>query len=415
MTAALAGLITVLISSPYECNFSHEKIPRSIAALWMRLATPWIVLTALISAFLFYWLLREIQKRIWPSGAASVHTNWTNFFTYIIVISIVSVYISYIDIVRELLRAVNCMKVDPATEYVDSDHPYLRYAIEPVKFIWVEDTSIVCFEASHLPLSIVGFAGLFFAFSGVLCIVIWLPLNKSRKTDTVFVSRYWFLYQAYRKEWYRASWESVILTRKAMIAAVVVFSVHLEPRLQATMCAGILVLAQALQCFLAPFKTFEDSNNVPDYTGWLFRMIHMPKLTTKWIQINNRIDLNALESASLISSCLVFFAAVIILEPSSSGAGRSVMVSFAFAVNVLYLIYILYRLYAGLHIIIDQILSSDNPSLSFSYRSRAGLTGLSRKIAKILPFWRVRNASSDADDNDCLQDVPRRFSHQLDL
>ena len=380
----------------------------------MRLATPWIVLTVLVSAFLFYWIFKEIQKRILQSEAAA-DTNWTTFFTYIIVISIVSIYISYIDIVRELLRAVNCMEVDPATEYVESDHPYLRYATEPVKFIWVEDTKIVCFEESHLPVGIVGFAGLFFAFSGVLCIVIWLPLNKKQRTDTVFVSRYWFLYQAYRKEWYRASWESVILTRKAMIAAVVVFSVHLEPRLQATMCAGILVIAQALQCFLTPFKIFEGSNNVPDYSGWLFRVIQLPKLAMKWVQVNNRIDLNALESASLLSSSLVFFAAIIILEPSSTGAGRSVMVSFAFAVNVIYLLYILYRLYAGLHIIIDQFLASNNPAFLFNDRSHAGFTGLSRKLANILPFWHIKSESSDEDGDDCLQDVPRRFSHQLEF
>ena len=389
----IVGLPIGFLSTPYECVFNNTSTPVSVLAAWTRLAIPWAVLVSLEAAFilvaLFLILLGAYRHCTFHSGFRSKE----QFITFMTVISIVSIYFSYIDVVRELLRALNCIKVQNSTQYVDENHPYLNFATETVDVrVWVEDTDLVCLRGSHLPIGIVGMIGLVISVGGIVSIALWLPLHGEKKTQPKFVARYWFLYQAYRPKWYTAAWESTILCRKSLLAGVIVFSSHLGPSLQAAMCAGILTAALFLNAVLSPFKIPKNHQNVPPYAGKFFEVIHH-RLAAGWVKFNNSMHLNTVESVSLISSITMFYCAIVLQDSTSSLAGRMMMISFAFLVNVTVPCYLVYRLYAGLHFLVDlklELMGADIPGT----QNRMTIPKLIRKTLCLVRIRRVRRESS---------------------
>ena len=380
--AVLSGLSTSATSDDVECSFQESEIPASIAASWTQLSIPWIVMTALLLTCTFACLALKIKSLLASSSQSSTHVSLVRSTTYVIAISIVSVHFFFLDAVRELLGTVNCIRVN---DLHLNGHPYAQYSTEAVnRLVWTMDTEVTCFQGAHLPLGVVGFVGLALAFLFVLLIVIWVPLNRRHADDPEFIARYWFVYQAYGEEWYRRSWESVILTRKALIAAVVSFSVHLSLVLQATMCTGILTIAAILQALFLPFKAPETRQNVPDYPGGLLRSMHLPKLRSAWISFNNAVNLNLLEIMSLASSISVFYSAIVSIDLTSSESGSTAMFSFAFILNILFLLYILYRMYAGVHVLLDLKLELINPAFFGTYENGMGLFSFLAKIRVLI-------------------------------
>ena len=346
-------------------------------------------MTALLLTCTFVCLALKIKSGFASSAQSSTQVSFVRYATYIVAISIVSVCFFFLDAVRELLGTVNCIRVDD----LDLEgHPYAQYSTEAVnRLVWTVDTEVTCFQGAHLPLGVVGFVGLALAFLFVLLIVIWVPLNRRHAEDPEFIARYWFVYQAYGEEWYRRSWESIILTRKALIAAVVSFSVHLDLVLQATMCTGILTVAAILQALFLPFKTPEIRQNVPDYAGGLLRSMHLPKLRSAWISFNNAVNLNLLEIMSLASSISVFYSAIVSVDLASSDPGSTAMFASAFTLNTLFLLYILYRMYAGVHVLLDLKLELINPGFLSVYENGMGLFSFLVKVRVFVSEYMKNN------------------------
>ena len=379
--AVMAGFFTEVVSVPFECNFDRQGTPPSIAALWMRLAVPWIILFSLNLIFLLFWyVVKQRSSRSFLGQAATPFTN-ERLMTCLIVISVVTVYFSYIDFVKELFRAVNCISIKDSSEIVSADHSYVRYALEPQgQQIWAENTDLVCFEGQHLAVGIVGIVGLALSASAVLFIVFLLPLRQKHVTETEFVARYWFFYQAYRKHWYTIAWESTILVRKALIAAVAVFGFRLGASLQAALCVGILIIFHALHSLFAPFKVPEEHVSVPQYAGSTLCVPYLKAFSQRWVQFQNKIHLNHLESVSLTGSILVFLSGVVLQDDNASSSGRTAISVFAFLVNVCFLVFLLYRLYAGCHVVIDLRLEMANPNFVGTHKESMGPLSLMQKI-----------------------------------
>lgn len=276
-------------------------------------------------------------------------------------VSIVAVYFSFIDVVRELLKTINCIHLDDQGASASS-HIYDKYAVEQDGAVWAEDTDLQCFKGVHRLSAIGGIFGLIFEFIATILIIVWLPLNSHKRTNPNFIARYWFLYQGYRRKWYTYGWEAVILTRKAFLDAIIVFAVHLGPNLQAALCVGILLCALMIQTSFKPFIVDQETCIVPEYFGDFFKFIKLPSLGPKWIKLNDSISLNGLESGSLFASLTVFFYAVVRNDSQSSQYGKASLGAVTFLVNVLYLLFMLCRLYAGVHSIMDFKLELDDPS-----------------------------------------------------
>ena len=388
------------MSAPYECCQQDSDMSASVAATWMRLAIPWIVLPGLLITLVVIWAAVcawTACKQKWKADADNTFTA-ERLLTYAIIISIVSMHFNYINVVKELLKAVNCVDMADVYEELSLDHPFRDYATETVdRTVWAEDTELACFRGSHLPLGVIGIVGLVASLLGIVAITLWLPLNRKRKGKTTFIERYWFLYQAYRRKWYTVAWESVILVRKSMIAAAVVFSVHLTPNLQASICAGVLTFALTVHAIFMPFKIPEDHPNVPDYAGGLFRILRLPSLTRRWVSLNNAVDLNVLEIVSLAASASVFYSATVLHDDSSSALGRLFMSLLAFSVNASFLIYMFYRLYAGLHVLVDLKLELKEAS-TLKGENSMGPFALARKGRALFRIWRDTKIESTATD-----------------
>lgn len=397
--AAFVGVASESIDAPLECNFEndHEIRPATLA-IWSRALSPLVVLLVLVFIFTLVWVLfhynfnrkndlaEKLKKRLG-------HTSW---LTCIIVVFIVTVHFSYIGIVREMLRAVNCITIDEEPE--SQNTTYAHYSIDGHK-VWVEDTSLSCFRGEHLATGIGGTIGLVFACLAVVFIIVWLPLNKKHTKEPQFIARYWFLYQAYRREWYTSSWEAVILVRKAMIAAVVVFSVHLGPNLQATLCVGILSFAHILQVIIRPFKVEDEQEIVPEYFN---AVASFPKLKTtfsKWINLSNSVSLNGLESAALLSAALCFYCGIVLNDSYSSTVGRNAMTAVAMLVNLLFLVYMMFRLYAGIHTALDLYIESVDPAFMMNHLNGPGIWTLCKKMYRTVSIHREKSEiQEDSED-----------------
>ena len=344
----------------------------------MRLCSPWTVLGALLLTLLIIWSVRDIHRYRKKTDRSTYRFNRQRFVTCIIVICIVWMYVVFLDFVRESLRGVNCVGIE---ERVSPDHPYAKYSIEPVnEQFWAEDTQMTCFQGKHLPVGVVGVVGLVFCLCIIAAIIFWLPLNKKNMQKPEFISRYWFVYQAYREEWYSVPWESVVLTRKALIATVISVSVHLSVSLQAATCAGILTTAAVLQTVFWPFKIPEEHEYIPKYAGWFFRrLLHRPDLAESWIDANNSINLNILESISLTSSITMFYSVIISNDTTTTPAGRWFVIVLTFVLNVSFLLYMFFRLYSGLHVLFDLRLALEKPSFLEKYKNNVGVLHLIRK------------------------------------
>lgn len=401
LLSAFVGFGSQSLDAPFECNFDNDQsVPPSIIALWLRILTPSMVLCSLIVVFTALWYLSLFYgwKPLEFTKKRDKRSSRESWLTCVIVITIVTVYFSYIDITRDFLRTVNCVRVDE--DRSNSTEIYQEYAIATGDRIWAEDTAMVCFKGDHRGTGIAGIFGLIFAFIVVIFIIVWLPLNHRHRKDPHFIARYWFIYQAYKRDWYTSWWEAAILIRKAMIATIVVFSFHLGPNLQAVLCVGVLILAYSFQNIFRPFKIEEEHEYVPDYFGVFFKWIKFPKLGEKWIKWNNSVSLNGLESASLISSIVVFFIGLTVSDSYSSSVGKSVLTAIGFLLNGVYLCYMFFRLYAGVHVMLDWRLELADSAFMATEPNGSGIVHLVIKAYRLALAFRKKTIQTN-EGNSC--------------
>ena len=380
--AAFVGVTSEALSVPFECNFQGSTIswPASILAIWMRLLTPCVVLTGLILIYVLFWIIRHFTDS--PNAESTGRLRANDLITGVIVIIIVTVHFSYIDNVREMLRIVNCVHVE-ADDASLRTHPYGQYAIDKDCTVWAEDTNLVCFHGKHKVTGIADIIGLILALMLIIFTIFWMPANKKQSTSTQFVARYWFIYQAYKSNWYTVPWEAVILLRKTLISAVIVFSFQLGPSLQVALCVGILIVANSLQVVFQPFKVPENHVHVPDYAGHFLEAMNMPKLAVSFIRWSSSLSLNALEFASLLCSFFVFYTAGILTDTVDSEIVVQLTAGVAVGANVLFMLYVLYRLYWGLHVLLDLRLEIENPTFVATHANDPGCFHLMRKLYRV--------------------------------
>ncbi|GMH38933.1 hypothetical protein BSKO_06831 [Bryopsis sp. KO-2023] len=262
-----------------ECAFSlrENHLPRSIQTSIFLAVVPFMVWAALVVVYYAYALRskKSFQDIMLWSGVALSAVQQA----------------SYISMTRTLVRIFYCVSASPVGG-----------------LLWVQDTGVVCYRGSHAFL--VGFVGV----PGLLLISLgfpgWLLYKLTRSTDVLeqeeVIRRYGFLYQAYKKN--TAAWEVVILLRKALLAAVVVFGRTLGTGIQGNLAIFTMMGSIILQMYFQPFM--------------------QPKL-------------NILELGSLAISTLAFIIGNLVDQPEMTHGGR-VVVSIIFIMTaVIYIAYML--------------------------------------------------------------------------
>lgn len=349
----IAGLSNGSSVVPLDCTFDRESdVPRSILAIWLRIGIPFILLLFFLLSCTLVWLAVRIKRahqnakgisntrgmRNNALDALGIH----NLYTYWIIVSIAIAFFAYNGITEELMRTINCVTME---NFSRDSNPFRGLAVVPSGRVWAEDTNLTCFQGQHIVTGVVGSLGLlFFSFGFIVFIAVLLWSNKHKVNDLQFLSRYGFLYRAYKTDAETIYWEAVVTLRKALIGAVVVYAYPLGPNLQAILAVGVLILALIAQMIWKPFKEFRTKS-----CGGCFR-------NCEWL---NSADLNLLEAFSLVLSLITFYSGVVFNDPNTSKTGRSTLVIIVFLLHIIYFIYMLcFRIWGGLHVALDEKIKS---------------------------------------------------------
>ena len=155
------------------------------------------------------------------------------------IISILAIlFFTYAFLTRDLMKTINCIGVDKS----NPAEQYNQYSVATDQY-WGEDTNLKCWEGKHAVLAFVlGVPGLSIISFGAPIYLAWfLTKNKDKHYDRVFLNTYGFVYQAYKER--HVYWDAVIMLRKALIGAVVVFAYPLGGNLQ-------VILAGVVDCLV---------------------------------------------------------------------------------------------------------------------------------------------------------------------
>eukprot|EP00210_Caulerpa_lentillifera_P007389 g7062.t1 len=285
--------------APMECLFKNME-DRSLIGIVFRALFP-IVLTGI------YVLANAYKSRSDPK----------NLKRRMIIGIIVGLFFAYDTVSEMFMRIVSCISLDDVSEDPDATsnvlQRYGRYSIARESY-WAEDTRHVCWKGSHAVVAgVLGVPGLVIFTFGLPIFLAGFLMYKRRQElvlDPEFLDTFGFVYQSYRVKF--VLWESIVMLRKASMAAVIVYSYDLGPNLQSAIALGILIFALLAQFLAQPFK----------YNS-----------------------LNVLESLSLLASIFVFYAGVIFKDPNTSYAGKVVLSIIILFTNISVVGFFLYCLF----------------------------------------------------------------------
>lgn len=280
LSSDFMGAASVETTLSVDCLFSTSSlVPRSISKSIISLLLPFLVLSALA----IYWLVTI------PNNAAMLKRR-------LMVSTVIVFYVSYISWVEHLSSALNCVTI---SDGFTSD------------LYWTEDTSVRCFQGSHLALISV------LVIPMVVLILLGFPtasaiyLYRKRRAglleDESVKENFGFMYTVYTEQC--VFWECVILIRKAALALVTVFGVSLGGNMQALIAACILIFSLYLQTRYLPYRPVYRSFNSIEIFSLLvciFTFLSGPFLNDDKISQGGRM-LVSLFMVALIASFVVFF------------------------------------------------------------------------------------------------------------
>ncbi len=306
----------------------------------------------------------------------------------IVVVLLVFIFQAYSTITATFMEAVNCIGVDESLgedQESRDDHPYGRYAIESVSRVWTQNPSLYCFQDEHWVTGMAGAVGLTCSFLLIIWIFCWIHSNKDRWKDLTFIKRYGFLYNSYKKERLGPYWEGVVFLRKALIQASVVFAIRLGPNLQSASALGVLLVSLAAHWLERPFEAHEDHPNVPEYCGQCLEYLKpiVPGIVCwAWRYLLGVLSLNGLEAASMLMSISVFYTGIVSYDPNAAATAKDVVATCTFFLNLLYVLYMLHRLYAGTHLMLDMSIIYYSEGLAADPSDRNSLPAFDAEKAK---------------------------------
>eukprot|EP00210_Caulerpa_lentillifera_P005960 g5695.t1 len=271
-------------------------------------------------------LIKHMEDRSLIVNILKSRLDFKNLRRTVIIQVLVGLFFAYDTVSEMLMRIVSCVSLDVIPENLESAsnvvERYGAYAIARESY-WAEDTRHVCWKGTHgWVAGVLGIPGLvLFTFSLPILLAAFLMYKRSAEVvmEPEFLNTYGFVFQSYRVKF--VYWESVVMLRKASMAAVIVYSYDLGPNLQAAVALGILIFSLLAQFLAQPFK----------YNS-----------------------LNVLESLSLLASIFVFYAGVIFNDPNTSYAGKvalSVIIVLTNIVIVGVFLYCLFNAYDNLIIV----------------------------------------------------------------
>ena len=310
---------------------------RSLRRIIINILLPWMLLVFFIlcSTLTSFYVRRK---------------SWSELFHFWRVSAVSILYISYIDVTRNLLKILDCTQLDEARQEPEQNAIALsRY--------WVEDPEIECCTGVHLAMLLT------LSVPGLCLVTIGMPLwllrmavwKQKRFSDYPSCDAYAFLHQSYRDNF--KYWEAVIMLRKASLAAVTVFSVYLGGNLQAILGMAILVIASFAQLLARPF-------------------------------IMDGPALNTMETLSLACSILAFLVGLLFNDPNTPKLGRSIASWILLFVLLIAFLYVLSELARELTKTTD----------GFLYSTSITVDKTTSLLKKVLMLTKVKNTTNQGTE-----------------
>ena len=218
----------------FECLLPvHGSTPRSVIQTALTVIVP-LTVTVVICSF---WAIRTLRRRM----------PWKFFVKRCILTAVSVLYVSYLSLAETAINVFYCIDVfDEVTlDSINTSHSY-----------WVADTSVMCYAGSHRVLAYVVAVPLLvfvLVYPLVLAVVMAIANKRGNLRSDWIQATLGVLMNGFKTEF--AFWDCIILLRKALIAAVVVFTYKFGIALQATLLTAIFLVAMFLHFVFLPYQT----------------------------------------------------------------------------------------------------------------------------------------------------------------
>ena len=285
-----------------------SSVPAAISASLLTIFLPFVLMLVVQLFFFVYWLYLHKQY--------TIPKPFSYFISRAILTAITSIFFAYSNVTEELMSTMNCVTVDrgkPDKDEIPIEHSV--YSTAKGTF-WVENTSLRCFEDEHRYLAyLVGIPGLVLFTVGIpLGLFIFLMSKKDVLYTPAYLNTYGFVYETYVDD--HVYWEVLTMTRKALVAAIVVFGYSLGPNLQGVLALGVLIVALVLQIVVRPYKYDR---------------------------------LNDLEGTSLVVTMITLYSGLVFEEDNTNVGGRAVMSVVVLILNIGLVVILLFEIYMNLN------------------------------------------------------------------
>eukprot|EP00210_Caulerpa_lentillifera_P003959 g3778.t1 len=228
----IGAVTTVALSRPVDCiSTSDSALSRAIWRMLISIFVPLIVMCI----FFLFWCINAVKKR----------RGW-GYFWKRCTLSIISVtYISYLGLTKMAVRVFYCVDVYDSQDYSSpSKHKVLAV-----------DTAIRCYGGDHF--SIIAIAVLILVFVSICfplysSIVLLKHKDSLRDRDSWIFETAGFMFRAFKEKF--AFWESVVMSRKAFLSVIVVFSYPLGGDSQGLLGSLLLFLCLYMHLTLSPYR-----------------------------------------------------------------------------------------------------------------------------------------------------------------
>ena len=347
--AAIAGRLLNFTAEPFDCSFRHwhpsGKVSKAMLVLWYRSGLPVLIMG-------LYQLGLYVTHRNRPEQRSSKYR--VNDRPPIVLI-VLTVYQTYcIDAFVNFCRVLNCIDMSHSVH-----HHYTMYEVLESISVWSGDTSLICWTGMHAWSVMGASVGLFILVGTLIAIPKILRDGKKNNnlSDPRFMFKYGVLYLAYRRDGLALYWEAIIALRKMLTTTVGEFAKYREiPGVQLGL-AGIVIFAfMILHQIILPFPHKDSSETFPSYAGSTLKFFCAHSLAARWVAFNKQVTYNGLEAASLHMSLSLFFTAASIADSRMhQGQGRGFLADACFCLNSFFVLFMLYRLWCGMHHYMDVI------------------------------------------------------------
>jgi len=300
---SVAGFSNGATFTPMTCLLDSDSENRSIHGVILRIAFPMLLMLLSMGFFFIQWFIMRRNPTITRVMSQQFIRSRA------IICFLVVGFFAYQSISEDLMGTVSCIQLDgdemDQAERFDQgdDINYSQFAIAQERY-WTEDTNIECFSSSHAYLvGFLGIPGIILFLCGIPLYLLVFLLYKRQKEELLelnVLNTYGFIYQNYEDKF--VYWEVMILIRKALISAIVVFAYPLGSNLQGVMALGVLILSLAIHLIATPFKY---------------------------------LALNILEGCSLVVTIFTFYAGVVFNDENTSESAEVLLSVLLVLINLL--------------------------------------------------------------------------------